>query len=179
MYSSKDFTSQELAGMPSKPHPITCLASAGILVYKYELVKGLSEKTTRESAELEGLFQLWKAYVRQETRRRKRAWYDELSKNARMENKLIEFLRSRSIFVARMDRASYKMGSWLNDKIMMCGLFNTWANYVIEQKEHAYGQLPMPVFLHVRLDWLTCWMSWGYYMMDKKYNKNLIDDCYD
>ena len=63
MYSSKDFTSQELAGMPSKPHPITCLASAGILVYKYELVKGLSEKTTRESAELEGLFQLWKAYV--------------------------------------------------------------------------------------------------------------------
>ena len=78
-----------------------------------------------------------------------------------------------------MDRASYKMGSWLNDKIMMCGLFNTWANYVIEQKEHAYGQLPMPVFLHVRLDLLTCWTSWGYYMMDKKYNKNLVDDCYD
>ena len=182
MYSSKDFTSQELAGMPSKPHPITCLASAGILVYKYELVKGLSEKTTRESADLECLFQLWK-----------RAWYDELSMNARMENKLIEFLRSRSIFVARMDRVSYKIEE-LNDKIMMCGLFNTWANYVIEQKEHAYGQLPMRVFIHdayrlrsastehVRLDWLTCWMTWNYYMLDKKYNNNtspLFDDCYD
>ena len=115
-----------------------------------------------------------------------------LSKD-RWEKKLIDFLGTRSIFIARMDRASYKIEE-VNDKIMMCGLFNTWANYVIEQKEHAYGQLPMRIFIHdayrlrsistehVRLDFITCWMAWTYAMLEMKYNNNTWtqgDDFYE
>ena len=42
-----------IQGMPSKPHPNPSLASAGVLVYKHAIVKEVSKKTTRESAELE------------------------------------------------------------------------------------------------------------------------------
>ena len=134
------------------------------------------------------LFDHWIAYVKetQETR-----FEFEVSSNEQWAKKLNHFLWVRSIFMAREDRLKdgTKMEE-LNDKIMMCDLLNTWANYVAVNKERGYGTLPMRVFIHdsyrlrsislehVRLDFMECWRSWCYHMLDVKYNPE-YDDCVD
>ena len=131
------------------------------------------------------LFDHWIAYVK-ETR-----FEFEVSSNEQWAKKLNHFLWVRSIFIDREDRLKdgTKMEE-LNDKIMMCGLFSTWANYAVEEKERAYGKLPMRVFIHdsyrlrsistehVRLDFWTCWTTWCYHMLNVAYNPE-YDDCTD
>ena len=136
-----------------------------------------------------GLFNTWANYAAEE--KEETRFEFEVSSNEQWAKKLNHFLWVRSIFIAREDRLKdgTKMEE-LNDKIMMCDLLNTWASYVAVNKERGYGTLPMRVFIHdsyrlrsmslehVRLDFMECWRSWCYHMLDKKYNPE-YDDCVD